>query len=314
MTLLMGLYAQLPFAVAPGMGLNAFFASRSCSRASAVADGARHGVLVRRAVPARLGDAAARADRAGDSLAAAVGGAGGIGLLLTFIGLPKRRLIVGDPATLSRMGTLDHRAAFLLLGILSPCADAPTTRSRSWRRSFRVTALALDVGYANRRPPRQRAGLFLGVPAARHRGALRLALLPAIVAILFTDLFDSLSTFIGVATRPASPTRTAADQPARGLIVDALATLGSGWPGPRRNRVRGKHRRHPHGRAHRARVRRDGALLRALLFSRTPAAAVPATRPPRCSCWSASRCSSRWRRSSFASIEERPARLCHASC
>jgi xanthine/uracil/vitamin C permease (AzgA family) len=30
MTLLMGLYARLPFAVAPGMGLNAFFASRSC--------------------------------------------------------------------------------------------------------------------------------------------------------------------------------------------------------------------------------------------------------------------------------------------
>jgi len=32
------------------------------------------------------------------------------------------------------------------------------------------------------------------------RGALSLALLPAIVAIFFTDLFDSLSTFIGVAS------------------------------------------------------------------------------------------------------------------
>ena len=32
------------------------------------------------------------------------------------------------------------------------------------------------------------------------RGAIRLALLPAIVAIFFTDLFDSLSTFIGVAS------------------------------------------------------------------------------------------------------------------
>jgi AGZA family xanthine/uracil permease-like MFS transporter len=30
------------------------------------------------------------------------------------------------------------------------------------------------------------------------RGALQLALLPAIISILFTDLFDSISTFIGV--------------------------------------------------------------------------------------------------------------------
>src|SRR3982074_72557 len=44
--------------------------------------------------------------------------AAGIGLLLTFIGLRNAGVIVGDPATLVRMGTLDHRAVFLLLGIL----------------------------------------------------------------------------------------------------------------------------------------------------------------------------------------------------
>ena len=72
MTLLMGLYARLPFAVAPGMGLNAFFAfTHRPAGQRAVADGARHGVLGRRAVPAGVGDAAARADRAGDSGGAA---------------------------------------------------------------------------------------------------------------------------------------------------------------------------------------------------------------------------------------------------
>ena len=85
----------------------------------AVADGARHGLLGRRAVPARVGHAAARAAsrwRSRAPLRSAA--AAGIGLLLTFIGLRNAGLVVGDPATLVRMGTLDHRAAFLLLGIL----------------------------------------------------------------------------------------------------------------------------------------------------------------------------------------------------
>lgn len=63
-------------------------------------------------------------------------------------------------------------------------------------------------------------------------GALRLALLPAIVSILFTDLFDSLSTFIGVAQ--AAGLTEADGRPMnlrRGLIVDAWATLTSGLAG-----------------------------------------------------------------------------------
>ena len=59
-----------------------------------------------------------------------------------------------------------------------------------------------------------------------------MALLPAIVAILFTDLFDSLSTFIGVAS--AAGLTDADGRPInlrRGLIVDAVATLASGLAG-----------------------------------------------------------------------------------
>jgi len=63
-------------------------------------------------------------------------------------------------------------------------------------------------------------------------GALQWSLLPAIVAILFTDLFDSLSTFIGVA---AAAGLTEPDgRPLnlrRGLIVDACATFGAGLAG-----------------------------------------------------------------------------------
>jgi adenine/guanine/hypoxanthine permease len=63
-------------------------------------------------------------------------------------------------------------------------------------------------------------------------GALRLALVPALVALLLTDLFDSLSTFIGVSQASGLVDRDG--QPLnlrRGLIVDAVATLGSGLAG-----------------------------------------------------------------------------------
>ena len=61
---------------------------------------------------------------------------------------------------------------------------------------------------------------------------MQLSLLPSILAILFTDLFDSLSTFIGVAN--AAQLTDAHGHPInlrRGLIVDALATLGAGLAG-----------------------------------------------------------------------------------
>jgi len=158
----------------------------------------------------------------------------GIGLLLTFLGLRNTGIIVGDPATLVRMGTLDYRAAFLLLGILIAAFLVRRKNPLAFLAAiFTVTALAWVLGYA--RPPDQ----FLSAPdfsttflALDIRGALKLALLPTVVAIFFTDLFDSLSTFIGVS---AAAGLTGADgRPInlrRGLIVDAIATLGSGTSG-----------------------------------------------------------------------------------
>jgi AGZA family xanthine/uracil permease-like MFS transporter len=63
-------------------------------------------------------------------------------------------------------------------------------------------------------------------------GALRLSLLPAIVSLLFTDLFDSISTFVGVAH--ATGLVDEKGRPLRlkeGLVVDAFATMGAGLVG-----------------------------------------------------------------------------------
>jgi AGZA family xanthine/uracil permease-like MFS transporter len=160
--------------------------------------------------------------------------AAGIGLLLTFIGLRNAGLIVGDPVTLLRMGTLDHRAAFLLLGILVAAALMRRNNPLAFLAAiFSVTVLAWTLGYA--KPPSTLASapdFSTALLALDIRGALRIALLPSILAILFTDLFDSLSTFIGVAS--AAGLTDADGRPInlrRGLIVDAVATLASGLAG-----------------------------------------------------------------------------------
>jgi len=155
-------------------------------------------------------------------------------LLLTFIGLRNAGLIVGDSATLVRMGALDHRAVFLLIGILIAAVLMRRHNPLAFLAAiFSVTALAWTLGYA--KPPDglvsapDFSSAFLALDI---RGALKMALLPAIVAILFTDLFDSLSTFIGVAS--AAGLTDADGRPInlrRGLIVDAVATLASGLAG-----------------------------------------------------------------------------------
>jgi AGZA family xanthine/uracil permease-like MFS transporter len=235
MTLLMGLYARLPFAVAPGMGLNAFFAFTIVLQ-SKVPWQAALGMVFWAGVLFLLVSATPLRERIALAIPAALrsAAAAGIGLLLTFIGLRNAGLVVGDPSTLVRMGTLDYRAAFLLVGILVAAALMRRQNPLAFLAAiFSVTALAWTFGYATRperltsAPDFSSAFLALDV-----RGALRLALLPSILAILFTDLFDSLSTFIGVAG--AAGLTDPDGRPInlrRGLIVDAVATLASGLAG-----------------------------------------------------------------------------------
>ncbi|HXI28159.1 MAG TPA: NCS2 family permease [Vicinamibacterales bacterium] len=235
MTLLMGVYARLPFAVAPGMGLNAFFAftivlQNKVPWQTALGMVFWAGVLFLLVSTTPLRERIALAIPVALRSAAAAG----IGLLLTFIGLRNAGLVVGDPATLVRMGVIDHRAAFLLFGILVAAALMRRQNPLAFLAAIAsVTALAWALGFATR-PERivsapDFSSTFLALDI---RGALRLALLPSILAILFTDLFDSLSTFIGVATAAGltSPDGSPINL-RRGLIVDALATLTSGLSG-----------------------------------------------------------------------------------
>ena len=235
MTLLMGLYARLPFAVAPGMGLNAFFTltivlQQQVPWPTALGIVFWAGVLFLIVSATPLREQIAMAIPAGLRLATAAG----IGLLLTLIGLRNAGLIESDPATLLRLGTLDHRAAFLLAGVLIAAALMRRQNPLAFLTAiFAVTAVAWGLGYAT--PPERIvsapdfSSVFLKLDIL---GALRLALVPAMVTILVTDLFDSLSTFMGVASAAGLVDRDGTPiNLRRGLIVDACATFGAGLVG-----------------------------------------------------------------------------------
>jgi AGZA family xanthine/uracil permease-like MFS transporter len=153
MTLLMGLYARLPFAVAPGMGLNAFFAYTIVLQdkvpwQTALGMVFWAGVLFLLISATPLRERIATAIPPNLRLATAAG----IGLLLTFIGLRNAGLIEPDAATLVRLGTIDYRTAFLVVGLVAAVVLMRRDNPLAFLSSiFVVTLLSWGFGYT--RPP-----------------------------------------------------------------------------------------------------------------------------------------------------------------
>jgi AGZA family xanthine/uracil permease-like MFS transporter len=146
--------------------------------------------------------------------------------------------VAANPATMVGVGPLDHRAVFTLAALVVSVwlsrRDPSTALGAGNPFAFLagialVTAGAWLGGYVA--PPTawvsapDFSSVFFKLDVW---GALRLALLPAMITVMLTDLFDSLSTFIGV-SQAANLTdeRGAPKNLRQGLIVDSFATFGA---------------------------------------------------------------------------------------
>ena len=202
-TLLMGLLANYPIALAPGMGLNAFFAYSICVGAGVPwqtglglvfwagviflvlsVTGARR-VLVR-AVPPVI------------KLAGAVG----IGLFIAFIGLQQGGLVRGDPNTLVALGDLAAPPAVLTLAGLALVLGlaAAGVRTAVFWGVVGTLGAGLAVGLV---PVPER---LVSLPSLVFPGfeidlvgALAPRYWTLLLVILFFDLFDTLGTLLGIA-------------------------------------------------------------------------------------------------------------------
>ncbi len=161
-SILMGVIARYPIALAPGMGLNAYFTYTVCIKMHIPWQTALGAVFLSGVIFLALTAAGIRQmilRSIPHELYAAV--ASGIGLFIAFIGFRNAGLVVSDPATIVGLGNIRNPTAALAgLGSLAG------------------TFLKLDI-----------------------RGALNKGLLEIIFVFFFVDLFDNLGTLVAVTKR-----------------------------------------------------------------------------------------------------------------
>ena len=202
-TLLMGLYANYPIALAPGMGLNAFFAygvvlgmghTWQVALGTVFISGLLFIILSILPVRRWIIEAIPQ----GQKLAIAAG----IGLFLGIIALRNAGIIQGSDATLVTVG--DLTAPSPILALLGFCAIVALASRQvpgaALIGMLGVTVVGLIVGVSEWRgvaslPPDPTPTLF----ALDLGGALQAGMIAVILTFLIVDLFDTAGTLIGVA-------------------------------------------------------------------------------------------------------------------
>lgn len=235
-TLIMGLWANYPIALAPGMGLNAFFSYTvvgSMGYSWQVALGAvfLSGFLffllsifkvrewIINSIPMALRSAIAA----------------GIGLFLALIALKNAGIVVPHPATMVSLGDMTQPAPILAgLGFVLIVALAFKRVTGAVMIGILViTAISLLLGLSQASgivsAPPSLAPTFMQLDIA---GALEIGLISVVFAFLFVDLFDTSGTLIGVAQR-ANLVDENGRMPrlGRALMADSTATMAGSFLG-----------------------------------------------------------------------------------
>lgn len=229
-SILMGITARYPIALAPGMGLNAYFTYTVCLKMHIPWQTALGAVFLSGVIFLALTAAGIRQmilRSIPHELYAAV--ASGIGLFIAFIGFRNAGLVVGDPATLVSLGSIRQPApALALLGlILMVALEIRKIKGAILIGVLTITALAWAIGLVHWQ---QAAGGFSELTKTAFkldiRGALSKGLLEIIFVFFFVDLFDNLGTLVAVTKRAGL---IAADHSIprlnRILLADATATV-----------------------------------------------------------------------------------------
>lgn len=203
--LLMGILARYPIALAPGMGLNAYFTYTVCLGMHVpwqVALGAvfLSGIIF--LILTALGIRQLILESIPHELYAAV--AVGIGLFIAFIGFRNAGIIQPDPATLVSLGNLRAPGTLIALFGLLLIAGLMTrgVRAAMLIGILATTALGALTGLVHWNPqpyhPADLAATFLQLDL---RSTMQLGLLEIVFVFLFVDLFDNIGTLVAVGTR-----------------------------------------------------------------------------------------------------------------
>jgi adenine/guanine/hypoxanthine permease len=204
-SLVMGLYANYPIALAPGMGLNAFFAftvvlGHKYSWQQALAGVFCSGVIFFLISVFRLREYIINSIPKNLKLAISAG----VGLFLGIIALEEAKIVVAQKETLVTLGDLRQLPAILcLLGfVLIVGLNKRNIIGATLIGIVAVTLIGLPLGLAKftgiAAMPPSLAPTFLQLDFSR---ATELTFIIVVFSFLFVDLFDNAGTLIGVAHR-----------------------------------------------------------------------------------------------------------------
>ena len=204
-TIFMGLYAKLPLALAPGMGLNAFFAYTIClimgyswqfALTAVFLEGLAFILLTVTNLREKIVDVIP------DGLKTAI--SAGIGLYIAFIGLKNAEVIVDNPATLVSLGHLTSGSGLLaIIGIvLTSVLLVKNVKGALLIGILATTLIGIPMCITN-------LDGFSSIPPSIEQIFMKFEwsniftaeMATIVFTLLFVDLFDCIGTVIGVTTR-----------------------------------------------------------------------------------------------------------------
>jgi len=201
-SLLMGGFARYPIALAPGMGLNAYF-TYSVVLKMGVPWQAALGAVFLSGVAffalTLLGVRQLIVSSIPSELHAAV--AAGVGLFIALVGFRNSGIVVADRVNLVALGNLrDKSTALAILGlILITALLAWRVRAAMLVGILATTAIGLATGVAKWTPrPYSLGQLSATAGKLDIAAALRLGFLEIVFVFLFIDLFDNVGTLLAV--------------------------------------------------------------------------------------------------------------------
>jgi AGZA family xanthine/uracil permease-like MFS transporter len=228
-TLVMGLYANYPIGLAPGMGLNAYFTYQVClsmhvpwQTALGVVFLSGVTFLVLTVTRVREQIVNGMPDCLKHSTAA------GIGFFIAFVGLRNAKLVVANHATFVGLGSFaDHEVQTACFGLALTLILMARKLNGAIIIGIVCTSLLGMLRGISKWPS---AIVSLPHPSSTFlqldlRGAIHLGFLEIMFAFLFVDLFDNIGTLVGVCEQGGFMKDGKIPRVGRALVADATGSI-----------------------------------------------------------------------------------------
>ncbi|WP_102400612.1 NCS2 family permease [Haloimpatiens massiliensis] len=239
-TILMGLYANLPFALASGMGLNAFFAYTVCGNMGidwkvALTAVFLEGIIFIILSLTKVREAVVNAIP--NTLKIAV--TGGIGLFIAFIGFANAGMVVKNPNTFVSIGNFTTPTVLIaVIGIIVIVTLSNKNVKGAILWGILISSACAWI-YAALQP---KAAAYYGISSFPNKifafqslndiafkldfnGINTLSFATVMLTFLFVDFFDTVGTLVGVASKVGMVDKEGkVPRAGKALLVDSIGT------------------------------------------------------------------------------------------